>query len=199
MVEQPSTSKGRSRRAFPHAPLGAAVGTAEERAYAGAMSGPGGDAVHPSGDSRFGVLDDELSRQDFQASALLELLHTAQELFGFLSGELLRYLANRLGLPLAQVQGVASFYNLFTFSPPGEHTCTVCLGTACYVKGAGEILAGLEELRGVPAGPGGRLSVVVARCVGACGAAPAVAFDGQLRGHQGRAAVLARVKGWTGP
>jgi len=165
------------------------------------MSGPGGDAVHPSGDSRFCILDDELGRMDFQASALLELLHTAQELFGFLPAEVLRYLALRLGLPLAHVQGVASFYNLFTFEPPGAHTCTVCLGTACYVKGAGEILAGLEALRGVPAGQAGAdgaLSVVVARCVGACGAAPAVAFDGQLRGRQGRAAVLARVKAWTG-
>ena len=162
---------------------------------------PGGSAAHPSGDERYGVLDDELGRWDFQPEALLELLHVAQESFGFLPAEVLRYLANRLGLPLAHVQGVASFYNLFTFAPRGQHTCTVCLGTACYVKGAGEILDGLEALRGVPAGQAGgdgTLSVVVARCVGACGAAPAVAFDGQLRGRQGRAAVLARVKAWTG-
>lgn len=166
------------------------------------MSVPGGGAAHPSGDSRFGVLDAELGRQGFQPSALLELLHTAQELFGFLPEALLRYLANRLGLPLARVQGVATFYNLFTFAPRGEHTCTVCLGTACYVRGAGEILAGLEEARGASAGEAsadGKLSVVATRCMGACGAAPAVAFDGELRGQQDRAAVLARLRGWTGP
>jgi bidirectional [NiFe] hydrogenase diaphorase subunit len=166
------------------------------------MSVPGGGAAHPSGDSRFSVLDAELGRQGFQPSALLELLHTAQELFGFLSDDLLRYLAARLGLPLARVHGVATFYNLFTFAPRGDHTCTVCLGTACYVKGAGEIMAGLEEVHGASAGTtsaDGELSVVVARCMGACGAAPAVAFDGELRGQQDRAAVLERVAGWTGP
>jgi bidirectional [NiFe] hydrogenase diaphorase subunit len=166
------------------------------------MRAPGGGAAHPSGDSRFGLLDAELDRRGLQPSALLEFLHTAQELFGFLSDDLLRYLANRLGLPLSRVLGVATFYNLFTFAPRGAHTCTVCLGTACYVKGAGEIMAGLEELQGAQAGQAGTdgaLSVVVARCIGACGAAPAVAFDGELRGRQDRAAVLAQVKAWGGP
>ncbi len=166
------------------------------------MSVPGGGAAHPGGDDRFGVLDAAMRRHQRRADALLELLHTTQELFGCLSDDALRFLARGLGLPLSRVYGVASFYNLFTFAPRGEHTCTVCLGTACYVKGAGDILAGLESACGVRPGEttaDGRLSVVVARCIGACGAAPAVAFDEDLRGGQTRAGVLARAKAWTGP
>jgi len=166
------------------------------------MSVPGWGAAHPSGDDRFGVLDAAMRRQHHPSGALLELLHTAQELFGFLSDDVLRFLARGLGLPLSRVYGVASFYNLFTFAPRGQHTCTVCLGTACYVKGAGQILAGLEEVHGAGAGQttaDGRLSVVVARCIGACGAAPAVAFDQELLGQQTRASALARVRAWAGP
>jgi len=166
------------------------------------MSVPVGGAAHPSGDDRFGVLDAAMRRHQHRADALLELLHTAQELFGHLSGDVLRFLARGLGLPLSRVFGVASFYNLFTFAPGAAHTCTVCLGTACYVKGAGDILSGLEAAYGArpsQATAGGQLSVVVARCVGACGAAPAVGFDEDLRGGQTRAGVLARVEGWMRP
>jgi bidirectional [NiFe] hydrogenase diaphorase subunit len=143
-----------------------------------------------------------MRRHQFRADALLELLREAQELFGFLADDVLLFLARGLEVPLSRVYGVATFYNLFTLAPKGEHTCTVCLGTACYVKGAGDILAGLEEAHGARAGEttaDGKLSVVVARCIGACGAAPAVAFDRELRGDQTRAAVLARLKGWLGP
>lgn len=166
------------------------------------MSVPGGGAAHPSGDKRFETLDAAMRRQQHRADALLELLHAAQGLFGFLADDVLIFLARGLGLPLSRVYGVATFYNLFTLAPKGEHTCTVCLGTACYVKGAGDILAGLAEAHGAGAGQttaDGKLSVVVARCIGACGAAPAVAFDQELRGEQTRAGVLARVRGWTGP
>lgn len=163
------------------------------------MSDPGGSAGHPSGDKRFKMLDAALRRQQYQSDALLEILHAAQELFGFLSDDVLTYVGRGLKLPLSRVYGVATFYNLFTLKPKGAHTCTVCLGTACYVKGAGDILQGLTEAHGVKAGgttADGQVSVVVARCVGACGAAPAVVFDHQLTGQQTRAAVLERVKAW---
>jgi bidirectional [NiFe] hydrogenase diaphorase subunit len=166
------------------------------------MSVPGGGAAHPSGDDRFGLLDAAVRRHQHRADALLELLHRAQELFGYLPDDVLRFLARGLGLPLSRVYGVATFYNLFTFSPRGAHTCTVCLGTCCYVKGAGDILSALEEVHGVRPGEttaDGRLSVAVARCIGACGAAPAVGFDEDLRGEQTRASVLARVGDWSRP
>jgi bidirectional [NiFe] hydrogenase diaphorase subunit len=148
------------------------------------------------------MLDAALRRQQYQPEALLEILHAAQELFGFLSDDVLIYVGRQLKLPLSRVYGVATFYNLFTLKPKGAHTCTVCMGTACYVKGAGDILAGLEQVHGVRAGEttgDGEMSVVVARCVGACGAAPAVVFDQQIAGEQTRASVLKRVKEWTGP
>jgi bidirectional [NiFe] hydrogenase diaphorase subunit len=163
------------------------------------MSASGGSPAHPSGDKRFKLLDGALRRQQYQPEALLEILHEAQGLFGYLSEDVLTYVGRSLKLPLSRVYGVATFYNLFTLKPKGAHTCTVCLGTACFVKGAGEILAGLEQAHGVKAGgttADGQLSVVVARCVGACGAAPAVLFDHELAGAQSRPDVLTRVKGW---
>jgi bidirectional [NiFe] hydrogenase diaphorase subunit len=166
------------------------------------MGVPGGGAAHPSGDDRFAVLDAAMRRQQYRADALLELLHVAQVGFGFLGDDVLRFLARGLGLPPSRVYGVATFYNLFTFAPRGRHTCTVCLGTACYVKGAGEILAGLEATHGARPGEtsaDGALSVVVARCIGACGAAVAVGFDDELAGGQTRASVLERVLAWSRP
>jgi bidirectional [NiFe] hydrogenase diaphorase subunit len=166
------------------------------------MNGPGGSAAHPSGDKRFKMLEAAMRRQQYQSESLLEVLHAAQELFGFLSDDVQIFVGRGLKLPRSRVYGVATFYNLFTLKPKGEHTCTVCMGTACYVKGAGEILAGLEQAHGAKAGettPDGKLSVVVARCVGACGIAPAVAFDGEVAGMQTRETVLARTKGWVVP
>lgn len=163
------------------------------------MSASAGSAGHPSGDKRFKMLDGALRRQQYQPEALLEILHDAQELFGFLSEDVLTYVGRSLKLPLSRVYGVATFYNLFTLQPKGQHTCTVCNGTACFVKGAGEILSALERTHGVKAGgttADGVMSLVVARCVGACGAAPAVLYDHELAGGQGREDVLKRVKGW---
>ena len=92
-------------------------------------------------------------------------------------------IARSLRAPLSRVYGVATFYNFFKMKPAGEHTCTVCMGTACYVKGAGAILEALEAEHGIKAGettPDQKLSLVTARCVGACGLAPAVVIDDDL-------------------
>jgi bidirectional [NiFe] hydrogenase diaphorase subunit len=155
---------------------------------------------HPSGDKRFKMLDAAMKRHQHAPDALLEILHQAQELFGFLADDVLVYVGRNLRLPLSRVYGVATFYNFFTLEPKGEHTCTVCMGTACYVKGAGEILARLQAAHGVKPGdttPDGKVSVVVARCVGACGIAPAVAFDGEVAGQQTPEGVVARTRRWT--
>jgi bidirectional [NiFe] hydrogenase diaphorase subunit len=155
---------------------------------------------HPSGDKRFRMLDAAMKRHQHAPDALLEILHQAQELFGFLADDVLVYVARSLRLPPSRVYGVATFYNFFTLKPKGEHTCTVCMGTACYVKGAGEILAQLERAHGVKPGAttaDGKLSVVVARCVGACGIAPAVAFDSEVSGQQTPEGVVARTRRWT--
>jgi bidirectional [NiFe] hydrogenase diaphorase subunit len=157
---------------------------------------------HPGGDRRFEALDAALRRHRGRPDALLEVLHAAQEIFGYLTPEALLHVGRSLKLPPSRVYGVASFYNLFHLSPPGEHTCTVCLGTACYVRGAGEILEGVRRAHAVGAGettPGGKLSLVVARCVGTCGSAPVVAFDRELAADQTAERVLARLREWTGP
>ena len=86
---------------------------------------------HPSGDNRFKMLDATMKRQRFQADALIEVLHTAQELFGHLEPELLLHIANNLKLPPSRVYGVATFYHFFSLTPKGAHTCVVCMGTAC--------------------------------------------------------------------
>ena len=96
---------------------------------------------HPSGDDRFAVIDKHLKRGRYAQDQLIETLHIAQDVFGYLDDGILIYVARALRLPPSMVYGVATFYQLFTFDPPGEHTCTVCTGTACFVKGANDIVA----------------------------------------------------------
>ena len=85
-----------------------------------------------------------MKRHQYQARALLEVLHTAQELFGCLSPDLLWFVSGKLKVPPSRVYGVATFYHFFTLEPKGRHTCVVCLGTACYVKGAEAVLTAVE-------------------------------------------------------
>lgn len=156
-------------------------------------------AAHPSGDNRFKLLEATMKRHQYQPDALIEVLHKAQELFGFLSADLLLMIAHKLRLPPSRVYGVATFYHFFSLAPQGEHTCAVCLGTACFVKGAATLLAALEHEAGVKAGettPDNRLSLMTARCLGACGIAPAVVYDGNVAGYQSPEQALERVKGW---
>jgi bidirectional [NiFe] hydrogenase diaphorase subunit len=155
---------------------------------------------HPSGDKRFKLLDVAIKRHQFRQDALIEILHSAQELFGYLDSDVLIYVGRSLRVPLSRVYGVATFYNFFSMKPSGEHTCVVCMGTACYVKGAGQILEAIETKHGIKAGEttdDGKVSLVTARCLGACGLAPAVVFDGEVAGKIGVEAALARVAPWS--
>jgi bidirectional [NiFe] hydrogenase diaphorase subunit len=155
--------------------------------------------AHPSGDKRFKILDATLRKQQFRPDALIEVLHKAQELFGFLEEDVLFYVARALLLPPSRVYGVATFYHLFTLKPQGEHSCVVCLGTACFVKGANELLATAEGYAGVKSGEttaNKRVSLLTARCIGACGIAPAVVYDGTTAGQQTSDMVLNHLKGW---
>ncbi len=133
-------------------------------------------------DNREKMLDRAMSRHQYSGDALIEVLHTAQELYGFLSPELLKTIAHKLRLPPSRVLGVATFYHFFSLKPKGEHTFVVCLGTACYV-GGGLGLIGKLEHRCAKAGqttPDGKVSVETARCIGSCGLAPAVICDGNV-------------------
>jgi bidirectional [NiFe] hydrogenase diaphorase subunit len=137
-----------------------------------------------------------MKRNQYRPDALIEVLHKAQELYGFLSPELLTSIARSLRLPPSRVYGVATFYHFFSLAPQGEHTCTICLGTACYVRGAAALMAAAEEAVGIGAGkttPDGRFSLASARCLGACGIAPAVIVDGAVAGHATPEDVAARL------
>ena len=155
--------------------------------------------AHLSGDKRFKLLDATMKRHQYRGDALLEVLHTAQELFGYLSPDLLVYVSHHLKLPPSWVYGVATFYHFFSLAPRGQHQCVVCLGTACYVKGAATLLAALEKDLAIKAGDttkDGQVSLLTARCLGACGLAPAVVFDGSVAGDVSEQMALQRVKGW---
>ncbi|HBE16494.1 MAG TPA: NAD(P)H-dependent oxidoreductase subunit E [Cyanobacteria bacterium UBA11149] len=154
---------------------------------------------HPSGDKRFKVLDVTMKRNQNRPDALIEVLHKAQEIFGYLEEDVLLYVARKLKLPISKVYGVATFYHLFSLKPSGEHTCIVCLGTACYVKGAGALLNAIEEYAHIHQGEttgDGKMSLITARCIGACGLAPAAVFDGKVAGQQTPELLVEKVKDW---
>ena len=142
----------------------------------------------PTDDKRWRIVEATMRRNGYEGDALIETLHTVQECFGFIEDEAMRFVARSLRVPLSKVYGVATFYHFFSLKPAGKHTCVVCMGTACYIKGAPRIVADLEKKWGVKPGQttaDGRLSVVQARCLGSCGLAPAVVFDGQVAGRVG--------------
>ncbi|MEM7761755.1 MAG: bidirectional hydrogenase complex protein HoxE [Cyanobacteria bacterium P01_A01_bin.40] len=152
---------------------------------------------HPSGDKRFKMLTATMKRYQYSADSLIEVLHQAQELFGYLEEDLLLYIAHSLKLPPSRVYGVATFYHFFSLKQKGTHTCVVCMGTACYVKDATNLLATLEHQYQVNVGEttaDQQLSLVTARCLGACGMAPAVVVDGDIEGHQTAESVVNRIE-----
>jgi bidirectional [NiFe] hydrogenase diaphorase subunit len=152
--------------------------------------------VHPSGDDRYLSIDRTMKRFNYEKDSLLEVLSAAQEVFGYLSGDLLIYISNQLNVPMSQVYGVATFYHMFTFEPRGEHNCIICKGTACHVKGADRIIQALSEEFNVDAGettPDGLFSLTIARCLGSCGLAPIIVLDGQIYGKESPEAVHTRV------
>lgn len=132
----------------------------------------GMDLVNPSSpseDRRWRLVDGTMRRHGHQSHALIESLPTVQESFGYLDLEALRYVAAALRVPLSQVYGVATFYHFFNLKPQGEHACVVCLGTACYIKGAANILKAIEEIIHIQTGErtaDGQLSLLSARCLG---------------------------------
>jgi bidirectional [NiFe] hydrogenase diaphorase subunit len=154
---------------------------------------------HESGDERFKLLDAAMKRHRFAPDALIEVLHVAQSVFGHLEPGILYYIAHALKLPPSRVYGVATFYHLFSFAPKGKHTCIVCTGTACYVQGAGRLLAVIEDVAGIAQGEttiDHQVSLLTARCVGTCGMALVVVYDGEVAGGQTPEATQERVKGW---
>ena len=185
---------------MPVLPLGRGMASMQtKRGKRMALPSPQAERVAPVGDSRLKLLEATMKRHQYRADALIEVLHKGQELFGYLSPALLTLIARSLRLPPSRVYGVATFYHFFALAPQGEHTCTVCLGTACYVKGGAALLGELEQATALRAGTtsaDGRLSLLTARCLGACGIAPAVVIDGAVTGHATSAIVQGKLREW---
>ncbi len=117
--------------------------------------------------------------------ALLPVLHEAQEIYGYLPIEVQQMVADGLNLSLSEVYGVATFYSRFSLTPKGKHQISVCLGTACYVKGSDKVLEEVEKMLGIKSGectPDGLFSIDSCRCVGACGLAPVMMIDEEVYG-----------------
>ncbi len=150
-------------------------------------------------DRRLRIVDRTMRMHGNEPNALIETLHAIQETYGFIDLDLMRYVSDKLGVPLSKVYGVATFYHFFTLKPQGEHTCVVCTGTACYIGGAKAILDEIGKTYDI--GPGettkdNKLSLLTARCLGACGLAPAVVYDGAVSGKQTPETVMNTIGRW---
>ncbi len=153
----------------------------------------------PSDDKRWKIVEATMRRHGYAPSALIETLHTIQEAFGHISTDALSYVADSLNVPHSKVLGVATFYNHFNMKPLGKHVFSVCTGTACFVKGSGEIVDFMKAEYGLEPGettPDGNLSFTVARCVGACGLAPVMILDGNVVGKLSVEEMKARIREW---
>jgi len=121
-----------------------------------------------------------------QAGATIPVLHKAQEIYGYLPIEVQTMIAEGLDVPLAEIYGIVTFYTQFSLNPKGEYQIGVCLGTACYVKGSGDILEEIKQILGIDVGectPDGKFSLEATRCVGACGLAPVVTINEDVYGR----------------
>ena len=121
-----------------------------------------------------------------QPGALMPVMQKAQDIYGYLPIEVQTMISDEMGIPLEKVYGVSTFYAQFALQPKGKYKISVCLGTACYVKGSGDIFSKLEELLGITNGEctaDGKFSLDSCRCVGACGLAPVMVVNDEVHGQ----------------
>jgi len=159
-----------------------------------------GKIAPPSDDKRWKLVDATMRRYGHRPDILIEALHTVQESFGFLSDEALEYVARALRVPFSRVYGVATFYHYFNLKPQGKHTCVVCTGTACYIKGVPAILKAIEQEFNIKPGQtteDNEISLLTARCLGSCGLAPAAVFDGEVGGKLSASDVIQHLRELT--
>jgi len=161
----------------------------------------GGSQAFLKDDKRLLLLDKIITLHQHRKDSLLEILHNAQELYGYLDKDLLLYISKALNLPPSHVYGVATFYNFFKLKKPGTHIVTFCMGTACFVRGVEEIITAVERKFNVKRGETSvdeRLSLYVTRCIGACAMAPNVVVDNELIGKATKEATIERIRSLLG-
>ncbi|MBQ3919162.1 MAG: NADH-quinone oxidoreductase subunit NuoE [Oscillospiraceae bacterium] len=130
-------------------------------------------------------LKEVIEEHKTQEGGLMPILQKAQDIYGYLPIEVQTMIAEGLGISLSEVYGVVTFYSQFSLTPKGEHQISVCLGTACYVKGSDKVLEAVEKRLGIKSGectPDGLFSIDSCRCVGACGLAPVMLVDDDVYG-----------------
>ena len=121
-----------------------------------------------------------------EKGALMPILQKAQDIYGYLPKEVMKIISDETQIPMEKIYGVATFYSQFTLNPKGKYRISVCLGTACYVKGSGDIYNKLMEKLGIVGGectPDGKFSLDACRCVGACGLAPVMMINDEVYGR----------------
>jgi len=136
-------------------------------------------------DHRYRELDKVLDHYRGEKGELIRVLYSAQKIFGYLPQEVQAYIALKMDIPVSEVNGVVTFYTLFVTEPKGRHTISVCMGTACYVKGAQEVMDKLKEelkLDARETSADGQFTIRTARCIGACGMAPVMTVDEEVHG-----------------
>jgi NADH-quinone oxidoreductase subunit E len=137
-------------------------------------------------DEKFNQLDEFIKTVPNDRSSLIEVLHKAQEIFGYLPDEVQDFVGEKLHVSTASVYGVVSFYSYFTTEPRGKYVINVCIGTACFVRGAADILGEFERRLKISAGettPDNKYTIETLRCLGACGLAPVVTVNGKVYGN----------------
>ncbi|MCK4259725.1 MAG: NAD(P)H-dependent oxidoreductase subunit E [Halanaerobiales bacterium] len=137
-------------------------------------------------DERYLKLDEIIGNNLGKPGALISVLHQAQEVFGYLPEEVQTYVAKGLNVPVSEVSGVVTFYSLFSTEPKGEFAIGVCMGTACYVKGAAQIVEKIKEELNVEEGgttADGKFTLEITRCIGACGLAPVMTIGEDIYGR----------------
>jgi bidirectional [NiFe] hydrogenase diaphorase subunit len=159
-----------------------------------------GRPAPPSNDPGWKLVEARMRNFGHESHALIEVLHTIQEVFGYLNEDALTYVASALKIPRSKVYGVATFYHLFSLQPPAQHSCIVCTGTACHIKGADRILNAIHNSMALEPGDttdDGAVSLQTARCVGFCSPAPIVLYDGEAVPDQNPRTVLEHIERWS--
>ncbi len=137
-------------------------------------------------DERYEKVDKLIAKYKGKKGPLIPVLHGSQQIFGYLPEDLLKYIAQGLKIPYAEVYGVVTFYSFFNLEPKGDYTVGVCLGTACYVRGAQQVLDEIKEQLDIDVGettPDKKFTLGATRCVGACGLAPVVTIGDDVYGR----------------
>jgi len=143
------------------------------------------ETVEKERDVQYEKLDCIISQYAREPGQLIRILHQAQDIFGYLPVEVQSFIAEKLEIPVSEVNGVVTFYSLFSSNPKGKHMLNLCMGTACYVKGAQELMDTLKDTLSIDEGettPDRLFTLKSTRCIGACGLAPILVVDGNVRG-----------------